>query len=216
VKGRCIGILRVQTIQSNPAHHQQRMGSVSSESAVSFFVPRSDTVAVGALTPAFPTVAVGLNEDPSAQYDLMGDLFHANMFKVLSDILRSESLWIQQYKSVKFGYLPMMSVSTLGVLNTESFCECVLSCLKLVVSDLHVRLKTEEIGMIVILRMNREFMEYMRTSYPDTPLSEFKGADTYVRAHGDLEGRRIFIYYYESTKRKLKTKYICGCRFRRR
>jgi hypothetical protein len=22
----------------------------------------------------------------------------------------------------------------------------------------------------------------------------------------------LFIYYYESTKRKLKTKYICGCR----
>ena len=35
-----------------------------------------------------------------------------------------------------------------------------------------------------MFRMNREFMEYMRTSYLDTPLSEFKVADTYVRAHG--------------------------------
>ena len=35
--------------------------------------------------------------------------------------------------------------------------------------------------------MNREFMEYMRSSYPDTPLSEFRAVDTYVRAHGGVE-----------------------------
>jgi hypothetical protein len=35
--------------------------------------------------------------------------------------------------------------------------------------------------------MNHEFMEYMRASFPDTPLSEFKAADTYVRARGGLE-----------------------------
>jgi hypothetical protein len=84
----------------------------------------------------------------------------------------SESLRIQQGKSAKFGYRPM-TVATLGVLNTESFCECVLSCVKLVVSDLHVSLKVEEIHMLVMLRMNHEFMEYMRVSYPDTQLSEF-------------------------------------------
>ena len=67
----------------------------------------------------------------------------------------------------------MMTVTTLGSLNTESFCECVLSCVKLVVSDLHV-----------LFRMNHEFMEYMRTSYPDTPLSELKAPDTYVHTHG--------------------------------
>jgi hypothetical protein len=87
------------------------------------------------------------------------DLLYANMFKVLSDML-----------------------------NAELFCELVLSCLKLVVSDIHVSLKAEEIRMLVMLRMNRGFMEYMRASYPDTPLSEFKAADTYVRAHGDVGG----------------------------
>jgi hypothetical protein len=35
--------------------------------------------------------------------------------------------------------------------------------------------------------MNREFMEYMRVSYPDTPLSEFKTSDTYVLDHGGVE-----------------------------
>ena len=47
--------------------------------------------------------------------------------------------------------------------------------------------KAEEIRMLVMLRMNREFMEYMRSTFPDTPLSEFKAADTYVRARGGLE-----------------------------
>ena len=81
----------------------------------------------------------------------------------------------------------MMVVVTLGVLNAESFCERVLSCVKLVVSDLHVSLKAEEIHMFVILRMNHEFMEYMRETYPDTPLSQFKSVDTYVLNHGGVE-----------------------------
>ena len=102
-------------------------------------------------------------------------------------MLWSEVLRIHQDKSRKFGYLPMMKVVTLGALNAESFCECVLSCVKLVVSDLHVSLKAEEIHMLVMLRMNHEFMDYMRVSYPDRPLSEFKSVDTYVRDHGDVE-----------------------------
>jgi hypothetical protein len=164
------------------------VGQPEQPSSASFFVPRSATVASGPVPPALPTASVGLNEAPAAQYDLMADLLHDNMFKVLSDILCSESLRIQECKSTKFGYLPMMSVATLGALNAESFCERVLSCVKLVVSDLHVCLKAEEIRMHVTLRMNHGFMEYMRTSYPDTPLSEFKSADTYVCAHGGVEG----------------------------
>jgi hypothetical protein len=50
-----------------------------------------------------------------------------------------------------------------------------------------VSLRAEEIHMLVLLRMNHEFMEYLRASYPDTPLSDFKAVDTYVRAHGGVE-----------------------------
>ncbi len=78
----------------------------------------------------------------TAQYDLITDLLDANMFKLYSDMMRSETL--------------LITVATLDALNTESFCELVLSCLKLVVSDLHVRLKADEIRILVILRMNRE------------------------------------------------------------
>jgi hypothetical protein len=41
--------------------------------------------------------------------------------------------------------------------------------------------------MLVMLRMNPEFMEYMRASYPDTPLLDFRAADTYVRANGGVQ-----------------------------
>jgi hypothetical protein len=117
----------------------------------------------------------------------MTDLLDTDMFKVYSGMLWSETLRIQKGKSPKFGYLPMMTVSTLGVLNSESFCECVFSCVKLVVSDLHVSLKPEEIHMFVMIRMNHEFKEHMRASYPDTLLSEFKEVDTYVCDHGGVD-----------------------------
>jgi hypothetical protein len=39
----------------------------------------------------------------------------------------------------------------------------------------------------VMLRMNHEFMEYMRATYPDTPLSEFEVTDTYVCTCGGVE-----------------------------
>jgi hypothetical protein len=151
-----------------------------------FFAPRTATVGPTTPVPALPTETVGLNEPPPVQYDLMTDLLDDDMFKVYSDMLRSETLRIQEWNPAKFGYLPMMTVAVLGVLNAESFCERVLSCVKLVVSDLHVSLKADEIRILVMIRMNHEFMEYMRASYPDTPLSEFKVADTYVRAHGGV------------------------------
>ena len=87
---------------------------------------------------------------PTPQYDLMTDFLDVDMFKVYSDIMRSETLRIQERKAPKFGYLTMMTVTVLGVLNVESFCECVLSCVKLVVSDVHVSLKAEEIRMFVM------------------------------------------------------------------
>ncbi len=98
----------------------------------------------------------------------MVDLLHTDMFTLLSDVCRSETLRIQQGNPAKFGYLTMMTVATLGSLNAESFCESV-------------------IRMLVMLRMNHEFIEYMRTSYPDTSLSEFRSVDTYVCDHGGVE-----------------------------
>jgi hypothetical protein len=176
----------VTLVVATPADVANRAGEPA-QATGGFFSPRTATVASGPVPPALPTTQGASNEPTGTQYDLMSDFLDTNMFKVYSDILRSESLRIHHVKSAKFGYLPMMAVATLGTLNAESFCESVLSCVKLVVSDLHVSLKSEEIRMRLMLRMNREFMEYMRASYPDTPLSDFRVADTYVRAHGGVQ-----------------------------
>ena len=162
-------------------------GEATQSAGAGFFAPRSPAAAAGPVGGGVPSVQVGPNAAAAPKYDLMADLLHVDMFKVLSDVLRTEAVLIQRGKSGKFGYLPMMAVATLGALNAESFCERVLSCVKLVVSDLHVSMKPKEIRMLVMLRMNRHFMEYMRASYPDTPLSEFRAVDTYVRDHGGLQ-----------------------------
>ena len=53
----------------------------------------------------------------------------------------------------------------LGALMAESFCERILSCAKQVLHAERLSLKPEEYEKIVILRMNRAFMEYMRQNH---------------------------------------------------
>ena len=45
------------------------------------------------------------------------------------------------------------------------FCERVLSCANDVITDGNTLLSDEEIEMLVVLRMNREFMKFMRENY---------------------------------------------------
>ena len=75
--------------------------------AAGFFAPReaaaAAAVAAASVGPAVGSAPVGLNEAPAPQYDLIVDLLHTDMFKVLSDMLRSEALLIQRGKSAKFG-----------------------------------------------------------------------------------------------------------------
>jgi hypothetical protein len=52
------------------------------------------------------------------------DLLDADMFKVYSDMLRSDCLRIQQGKSAKFGYLPMMAVATLQLRKKKVILKC--------------------------------------------------------------------------------------------
>ena len=63
------------------------------------------------------------------------------------------------------GLVPLMascSKGQIGALNAESFCERVLSQSNLVMTDGNTLLSDEEIEMVVFLRVNREFMEFMR------------------------------------------------------
>ena len=88
------------------------------------------------------------------------------------------------YKSGKladkrFGLIPHMascSKGELGVLNAESFCERVLSQSNCVTTEGNTLLSDEELEMLpllVILRMNRDFMDFMREHYKHLNYQQF-------------------------------------------
>ena len=70
--------------------------------------------------------------------------------------------------SSNFGHLPGMascSKGQLGALNARSLCERCLSCANLAAIDKNTLLLDEEVGMLVDLRINLDFMEFMRQHY---------------------------------------------------
>jgi len=73
-------------------------------------------------------------------------------------------------KHPTFGYIPLMasrSWGQVGSLMAESFCERMLSCANTVLTDGNSLLGHEELERLVILRMNKRFMCYMRRTYPE-------------------------------------------------
>ena len=67
----------------------------------------------------------------------------------------------------------------IDTMNTESFCERILSCASLVVTDLHTSLDHEEVRMLTMLRMNKSLMEYMRKEY-DNLHSHIEASETRI------------------------------------
>ena len=65
------------------------------------------------------------------------------------------------------------SAGQIGALNSESFCERVLSAGNLVVNEGNTLLNPEEVEMLAVLRINRTFMEYMRTHYSKEAKQQF-------------------------------------------
>ena len=89
--------------------------------------------------------------DFDPQDDLI-DQLHLDMGRIYRDL----------EKQTQFGFLPAMascSTGQIGALMAESFCERILSCAKQVVHSARLSYKAEEYSMVVILRMNRAFME---------------------------------------------------------
>ena len=65
----------------------------------------------------------------------------------------------------KFGFLPHMASCYLGKVMAESFAERTYRCAKDILTEGNSLLSHEEINMVVLLRMNRSFMERMREQY---------------------------------------------------
>ena len=65
-----------------------------------------------------------------------------------------------------FGYLPMMfrlSPCQLGALNAQIFVKRMNFCAKLVVGEKRTRLRHELIDKLVVLRINRNFVDFCRS-----------------------------------------------------
>ena len=124
-----------------------------------------------------------LDADVSAveqkNYDLMGDLLEADILMFFRQVLREEESLVKCGGQAQFGYLPRMALASIGAMNAESFCERILSCASLVVTDLHTSLDHEEVRMLTMLRMNKSLMEYMRKEY-DNLHSHIEASETRI------------------------------------
>jgi len=69
-------------------------------------------------------------------------------------------------KTGEFGHFPRMARTYIGANLSEGFCERMISVANQVMTKGNTLLKDEHLKKLVVLRMNREFME-VRTSNPD-------------------------------------------------
>ena len=97
--------------------------------------------------------------------DLLNDLLDIDMGRLYGKIITE----IDPDRS-KFGFLPLMAGccdGQIGALNAESFAERVISGSNLVMTNGNTLLGDKMLEMLVVLRMNREFMEFMRREYAE-------------------------------------------------
>ena len=102
-------------------------------------------------------------EEDQEELDLVADLLAVDV----------GPLYDRLAKDTRFGFIPLMASATIGALNAESFCERVLRCAGHVLTEGNTLLGDEELEMLVILRMNREFMCFMRDRYGSVAKQEF-------------------------------------------
>ena len=75
-----------------------------------------------------------------------------------------------------YGWLPKMATSSkgsIGCVLASSFCERINSCANAVVTEGNTLLSDDEMELLVMLRMNKGFMEFMRTYYPHVARETF-------------------------------------------
>ena len=75
------------------------------------------------------------------------------------------SIQRQDSQRVKFGLIPHFAACFLGKCKAESFSERTYRCTKDVLTEGNSLLSDKEMNMVVLLRMNRKFMEHMRFNY---------------------------------------------------
>jgi hypothetical protein len=121
----------------------------------------------------FPSLQAKNKDEP---LDLTEDLMRLDIGKLYTHVEKVDT------GRQLYGYIPLMASSSsgqLGALSAESYCERILSCANNVIVKGNTLLGDEELEMIVVLRMNREFMQFMREHYNDEAKQVF--GETVVR-----------------------------------
>ena len=97
------------------------------------------------------------------ELDTVGDLMKLDVGKIYRKIENCDR------DRRLYGFIPLLmataSYGQIGALNAETFCERVLRGEGHVLSEGNTLLLDDELEMLVILRMNRTFMEFMRKHY---------------------------------------------------
>ena len=99
------------------------------------------------------------------------DLWSADMGKVLNHVFINVDSTGRH-----FGYLPKMATTSRGSIGKNSavsFCERINSAANLAMTKGNVLLAPDEVNMLTVLRMNRDFMEHMRKRHPEALKQHF-------------------------------------------
>ena len=107
---------------------------------------------------------------PPAQLDLFKHIMLINPGKVYQRLEKEDP------DREKYGFIPKMTAGSkgcIGFLPASSFCERVNSVAKDVMTDAHTLMGQEALEKLVVLQINREFMEYMRSKYNHLTKQQF-------------------------------------------
>ena len=112
--------------------------------------------------PSPPLRAVARADNPS-EIEPLKDLVKLPIGKLFRETIAEPGSF------ALYGYIPLMAGCSryhLGAVNSESFCERVFSEVNNSMTSGNTLLADEELQMLALLRMNREFMAYMHSKYP--------------------------------------------------
>jgi len=93
---------------------------------------------------------------------IIEDLMDLDMGVVFLDIIKSDP------DRMNFGFMPLLASSSegeIGAVNAESYAERVISAANLTMDHGNTSMKDDIFDMLVVLRMNRDFMSFMRKNY---------------------------------------------------
>ena len=92
--------------------------------------------------------------------DPFHDLMSLNMSPVMANLMR-----YSETHDGAFGYLPLMCKSSpcqLGALNSQAFAERMISGANLIITKKRTRLDNELLEKLIVLRMNKKYIEKQR------------------------------------------------------